>query len=268
MSRARSWLAEDLDGVEQALSQRATTVKSQLAGPWTLAAAIEMRNGERAVRDVGACRDIAGALAEAVALHLRDLQRRLPLASLVMQIDEPALPAVLSGGVSTASGLATYRAVDEVRAQTHLSVVLQAARDCDALPGVHCCDGRAPIDLLRRSGADMLSIDLTVLQRDQEESLGAALDSGALLLLGVVPALRVATSGPPERVMAEDAARRVLEQFARWGFSAEAGADRAAITPRCGLAGTDAPWARTVYLALREAGRLVRGQAVEAEESV
>ena len=262
MARADSWLREDLDGIEEALAGRSGPLKEQLAGPWTLAAAIEMRNGERAVRDHGACRDIAEALAEAAARHVRELQRRLPGAQVVLQFDEPSLPTVLAGGVSTASGIATYRAIDEQRAQALLSLPISAAREAAAMPGVHCCEARAPLALIRRAGADMISVDLTILDESQEEDLGHAVDSGVLVMLGVVPSLPTAL-----RDVAEGAARRVLDQYSRWGFSAEVANSTVCLSPRCGLAGADPSWARTAYTCLREAGRLLREDAGVQEES-
>lgn len=266
MVRAASWLAEDLDGLEEALTGRRGPVKAQLAGPWTLAASIEMRNGERAVRDAGACRDLAEALAEAAAGHAREIQRRLPGASVVLQFDEPALPTVLAGGVSTASGIATYRSVDVQRAEAHLRMVMDAARSAAATPGIHCCDARTPVDLLRRAGADFVSVDMAVLQGSEEEPLGRVIDQGGQAYLGVVPALAPSPLGPV-RVIAEQAAQRVLDQCARWGFSAERAQEHLVLTPRCGLAGADPAWARAAYSSLREAVRLVREDAEVIEES-
>ncbi|MFZ8909749.1 MAG: methionine synthase [Candidatus Nanopelagicales bacterium] len=265
MSRARSWLAEDLDGVEQALAGRRGPLKAQLAGPWTLAAAVETRGGERAVRDHGACRDIAEALAEAAAAHVREIQRRLPGAAVVLQLDEPSLPSVLAGGVTTASGLATYRAVDPARAQSHLAWVIDAAAGQGALPGVHCCHPRTPIDLLRRAGARMLSVDPQVLDAAQEEPLGSALESDVLILLGYAPSLPVPV--PDAQVLGERMAAVVLTQYSRWGIPAESANAHVALTPSCGLAGADPAWARLVYAALGVAGRLVRDDAPVEEQS-
>lgn len=264
MARARSWLGEDLDGIEQALAGRGIALKEQLVGPWTLAAAIEMRNGERAVRDVGACRDIAEALAEATLRHLAEIARRLPDIELVLQLDEPSLPSVLAGGVTTASGLATYRSVDVGRAESHLGWVLSAATSVGALAGVHCCHPRVPVDLFRKSGARMLSVDPAVLEGAQEEPLGAALEDGVLLMLGYAPAVPRPVSGP--QVVAENVAGRALEQFSRWGIPADVATRHVALAPACGLAGADPAWVRTVYTALGIAGRLVRDDAPVEDE--
>jgi hypothetical protein len=266
MARARSWLAEDLDGIEQALVGRRGPIKAQLAGPWTLAAAVEMRGGERAVRDHGASRDIAAALAEAASRHVAEIRRRLPDAHVWLQLDEPSLPSVLAGGVTTASGLATYRAVDPARAQSHLGWVIDAIAAQDALPGVHCCHPRVPVDLIRRAGARMVSVDPGVLDVAQEEPLGEALEAGIHLLLGYAPSLPVSVSGP--QALAEGIARRALEQYSRWGIPAETANAGVAFTPACGLAGADPGWARLAYAALGIAGRLVRDDApVEQDPS-
>jgi methionine synthase II (cobalamin-independent) len=266
MARARSWLSEDLDGIEQALAGRRGPLKAQLAGPWTLASGVEMRGGERAVRDHGACRDIAEALAEAAAGHVAEISRRLPGVQVVLQLDEPSLPSVLAGGVTTASGLATYRSVDVARAQAHLGWVIDSVAAQGALPGVHCCHPRVPIDLLRRAGAGMLSVDPAVLEAELEEPLGEALEAGVLLLLGYAPSLPQSVPGP--QALAERLAGRALEQYSRWGIPADAANARVALTPSCGLAGADPSWARLVYAALGIAGRLVRDDApVEQDPS-
>jgi methionine synthase II (cobalamin-independent) len=265
MARARSWLSEDLDGIEQALAGRRGPLKAQLAGPWTLASGVEMRGGERAVRDHGACRDIAEALAEAAAGHVAEIRRRLPGVQVVLQLDEPSLPSVLAGGVTTASGLATYRSVDVARAQAYLGWVIDAVAAQGALPAVHCCHPRVPIDLLRRAGARMLSVDPAVLETEFEEPLGEALEAGLHLLLGYAPSLPQSVPGP--QALAERLAGRALEQYSRWGIPADAANARVALTPSCGLAGADPSWARLVYAALGIAGRLVRDDAPVEQDS-
>ncbi len=110
--RARSWLGEDLDALEEFTQGYAGDLKVQAVGPWTLAAALELKNGEAALSDPGACRDLAASLAEGLRLHLAEVRRRVPDARIVLQLDEPSLTAVLRGQVRTASGYRTHRAVD------------------------------------------------------------------------------------------------------------------------------------------------------------
>lgn len=265
MRRARSWLAEDLDAAE-AHYAGSPRVKSQVCGPWTLCAAVEMRNGERAVRDHGACREIASALADAVTEHLRDLRRRLPATSVILQVDEPALPSVLAGGVSTASGIATYRAIDPQVAQAHLGSVVDAVIGSEATAWIHCCAPRPPVDLMRRAGFVGIATDraLSVAGQDTEvsEQLGRTLDEGGTLALGVLDPLGEPSS-TREDAHAARIAHRILERLDRWGFSPEAVSGSIVLTPDCGLAGADPQRVRAAYRILREAGRLIRDEGRE-----
>ena len=76
--RARSWLGEDLDALEEFTQGYEGPLKVQAVGPWTLAAALELRGGEAALGDPGACRDLAGSLAEGLRAHLAEVRRRVP----------------------------------------------------------------------------------------------------------------------------------------------------------------------------------------------
>ena len=82
-------------------------VKLQVAGPWTLAAALALPRGEPVLSDAGALRDLV-----AVADRGRwsrtsaDVRRRLPGADRSVQLDEPSLPAVLAGGSAVVLGRA------------------------------------------------------------------------------------------------------------------------------------------------------------------
>src|SRR5207253_2839212 len=109
---ARDLLAWDLDATEAAAAGWTGPLKVQAVGPWTLAASLELATGHRVVRDHGAARDLTASLAEGLRLHLDELQRRVPGATLLMQLDEPSLPAVLGGRVPTPSGWGTVRAVE------------------------------------------------------------------------------------------------------------------------------------------------------------
>jgi hypothetical protein len=75
--RARSLLAQDLDHLEEQAQDVRGTFKIQVAGPWTLAAAVEKPRGDKVLSDHGARRELAQALAEGVATHLADVRRRV-----------------------------------------------------------------------------------------------------------------------------------------------------------------------------------------------
>ena len=62
--RARSLLAQDLDGLEEQAQGYDGAFKVQVAGPWTLAATVERPRGDKVLADFGARRELAQALAE------------------------------------------------------------------------------------------------------------------------------------------------------------------------------------------------------------
>jgi len=112
--RAAAFLRQDLDSLEENAQDFTGTLKVQAVGPWTLAATLELRHGDRMLSDLGAVRELAESLTEGLKLHLAEIRKRAPRAGRVLlQLDEPALPGALSGTVPTASGFGRLRAVDE-----------------------------------------------------------------------------------------------------------------------------------------------------------
>ncbi len=243
--RARSLLAQDLDVLEEQTQGYTGPLKLQVAGPWTLAATLEKPRGDKVLADVGARRDLAQALAEGVRTHLADVQRRVPGAELVLQVDEPALPLVLAGQVPTASGFHRHRSVTPPAAAEALEWVLGAAGDRRTL--VHCCAADVPVGLLRRAGAGGVSVDLAVLAAGAYEDLAVALDEGAQVHLGVVPSTG---ERPPGTRSALDRVLRLLDML---GFAPEDVAGQLVLTPACGLAGATPAYARSALAAVREA---------------
>ncbi|MGZ6827967.1 MAG: methionine synthase, partial [Mycobacteriales bacterium] len=143
--RAVDLLRRDLDALQDAAGDTHPPVlKLSCAGPWTLATLLELHRGPKVLSDHGAVADLAASLAEGLALHLADVQRRFPSTTLVLQLDEPSLPAVLAARVPTASGFGTLRAPDPQTARERLRTVLAAAEHTV----VHCCAPRPPVDLM------------------------------------------------------------------------------------------------------------------------
>jgi methionine synthase II (cobalamin-independent) len=243
--RARSLLAQDLDVLEELLQGYAGPLKVQVAGPWTLASMVEKPRGDKVLSDYGARRETAQALAEGVRVHLADVQRRVPGADVVLQVDEPALPFVLGGQVPTASGFNRHRSVTPALAQDALEWVLDAAGQHPTV--VHCCAADVPIALLRRSGAGGVSIDVGALAAGAYEDLAVALDEGDRVHLGVVPSS--GDSVPSAKVPLE----RVLRLMDMLGFDPEEVSGQLVLTPACGLAGASASYAGGVLRALAEA---------------
>jgi methionine synthase II (cobalamin-independent) len=243
--RAVSLLAQDLDVLEEQLQDYRGRLKVQVAGPWTFAATVEKPRGDKVLADLGARRDLAQALAEGVRVHLADVQRRVPGADLVLQLDEPALPFVLGGQVPTASGFSRHRSVRPPEAQDALEWVIGAAGQHATV--VHCCAAEVPIALLRRSGAGGVSVDLAALVAGGYEQLAVALDEGAQVHLGVTPSTGdtlPSAKAPLERVL------RLLDML---GFGPDEVSAQLVLTPSCGLAAAEPAYAKAALGAVREA---------------
>lgn len=247
--RAVSLLGQDLDALEEVAGGYAGPLKVQVAGPWTLAASLELTRGDKVLSDRGAYRDLVASLAEGAARYVDDVRRRVPGASVLLQLDEPSLPAVLAGRLRTASGFGALRAVDEPVAEAALTAVAQAA----GVPLlVHCCAPDVPLGLLRRAGAAGVSLDLTLLERAgtrAQESLGEAVEAGTVLLAGVVPSADAVLSDPRTTV---EPVRRMWRQL---GLDAATALRQVVVTPTCGLAGASPQHARAALAACREAAR-------------
>ncbi|MDH6112936.1 hypothetical protein P3T36_002653 [Kitasatospora sp. MAP12-15] len=247
--RARAWLGEDLDALEEFTQGYQGALKVQAVGPWTLAASIELKYGEKALRDHGACRDIAGSLTEGLRRHLADVRKRVPGAQLVLQLDEPSLPAVLTGGVKTASGFQRLRSVDRQVAEEVLRSVITALQTPTV---VHCCAPGVPIPLLRRAGAAGVSLDFALLTEREDDVIGEAVEAGTVFLAGVVPSTDEGLSDPAGNV----AGVRTL--WRRLGLDPELLGRRVLVTPTCGLAGASPAYAReALSLSVKGARSLV-----------
>lgn len=244
--RARSLLAQDLDVLEELTQGYAGPLKLQVAGPWTLSATVERPRGDRVLADVGARRELSEALALGIADHVADVRRRVPSADLIVQVDEPALPAVLAGAVPTASGFHRHRSVDAPQASAALETVFGAITDSGAGTVAHCCAVDPPVALLRGAGARAVSVDLAVLAPAGYEPLGQALDAGERVFLGVVPSVGEAAAARATR-------ERVVRFLDMLGFDAEHVEEQLVLTPACGLAGASPAYARQALAAVREA---------------
>jgi methionine synthase II (cobalamin-independent) len=246
--RARSLLSQDLDYLEETLQDYEGHLKVQVTGPWTLAATVERPRGDKILADHGARRDLAQALAEGVRTHLADVRRRVTGAGpLLLQVDEPALAAVLRAQVPTASGFGRHRAVDRPELSEHLEWVFAAAVELGAEPWAHSCAPGTPLDLLRGAGATGLSVDFAVLTAADHDVLGEALEAGDGVALGLVPS--VDPGSPPTDGVLTD---RVLAWIDQLGLDPEAVSRRLLITPACGLAGASPGWARRAMALSRD----------------
>jgi hypothetical protein len=245
--RAHLGLTTDLDAVEEVAGGYEGPLKLRIVGPWTLSASIELPKGEKALADPGAVRDIAASLAEGLTRHLADIRKRIPaLSRLVVQVDEPLLPAVLAGELATASGWGRLRHYDRAVVEDGLRQVLAAAPDDVA--GVWLGGAEPDSDLLRGAGAGFIGIDGTVVDSIDEDQVGEAIDAGLGLLVACVPL--EAPQSDPRPVTAP-----VRSLWKRLGFPIGQLPRTVAVTPVEGLEELDVSAVPAVLKRAVEAGR-------------
>jgi methionine synthase II (cobalamin-independent) len=247
LRRAREFLARDLDALQDAAESYTGPFKVQAAGPFTLAAGLERLRGERAIVDAGARRDLGQSLVEGITAHVDAVRGRVPGAEVVVQLDEPSLPAVLQGGLPTASGFGKLPPVAAPDAEAELSAVV------DGLPApvvVHCCAAGLSWDLLRGAGVAGISFDLGLVQ--DLDTVGTAIDAGTHLLVGVVPGTDATLPAP------KGAAARVRAWWNELGFAADLLPEAVTLTPTCGLAGASPSYARAAMAHVRQAAEYLQ----------
>jgi methionine synthase II (cobalamin-independent) len=250
--RAVSLLDEDMDALEEAwetagLRGGGRVVKVQAPGPITLTAGLELANGHRAITDPGAVRDLTASLAEGVAAHRAALARRLDT-PVVVQFDEPSLPAALDGRLTGVTALSPVAALDESVARALLDTCA-ATVGADVL--LHSCASGLPWVLLQRSAISAVSVDASTLRAPDLDGIAAFVDSGRAVMLGVVDA-----GAPGRRPAVEEVAAAVVAVTDRLGFDRSALRDRIGVTPACGLAEATPQWARTAIGLARAAAEL------------
>jgi hypothetical protein len=230
--RARATWRDDLDVLEENTQGFSGRFKLAVAGPWTLAANLGVAHVGRVLADHGARRDLAQSLAESVTELLGEVGRRLPGVELVLQLDEPSLPAVAAGAVPTPGGFFRHRAIDLPELITALGWVVSAAEGAGARTVLHSCApwggpgaGWPLPTVADRAGIAAISLDVDTLAAADLDLLGESLDHGLVGYLGVLP-----TTGEVWQVDA--LATRTLRLLDRLGNP-----DPAAIvlTPACGM---------------------------------
>jgi len=255
MRRAATMLSSDLDAMEETLDGYQGALKVQLAGPWTLAATIEQPHSLKvALADPGLVTDIASSLAEAARIHMAEIAKRVPGATLIVQLDEPSLPAVAHGGIPTPSGLSRVREVDEEVLRAKLREVLTATR---AYTVVHCCASGFPFGTITGAGADAVSFDLSLLREREYDQFAEVAEAGAGLLIGAAKVNVQSTEGERSGPTPAGIAESVRELWRKIGLSPAGCAAQVVITPACGLAGATPAQARGTLRLSREAAGIL-----------
>ncbi|PNI10573.1 hypothetical protein CXX84_01275 [Arthrobacter sp. AFG7.2] len=247
--RAASALATDINvlaDVAGAEEKSAAEIKIQLVGPLSLAAGLHLHNGERALIDYGARRDLAASLAAGVGDYLARVSAAVPGARVVVQVDEPDIAAVLAGTIPTSSGYRTLRAVPSSEVRESWRVVLDALRAAGAAETVISVpEVEAPFEQILAAGADGIAVPLKALTSRQWEHLAGAVESGKNLWIG---ALDAAGGTLPKTAESVETVWRPWRQLGLPALSLAA----IRVTPSAGLAG------RTPAQATAVLGRLTQ----------
>jgi hypothetical protein len=242
--RAASALSTDINVLADVAGGEDTPageLKVQLLGPLSLAAGLHLHNGERALIDYGARRDISESLAAGVGAHLSRVSSAVPGAKLVVQLDEPDIAAVLAGTIPTSSGYRTLRAVAGQEVTESWQLVIDALRAAGAVEIVVAVpELEAPIERIVSAGADGVAVPLRALTSRQWEHLAAAVEAGKRVWAGALDP----SGGTLPKVA--DAADSVWRPWHQMGLPASSlGSVR--VTPTAGLAGLT-PAAATAVL--------------------
>lgn len=257
--RARGFLAADLDAIEESWDTAGfigtgRTVKVQVAGPFTLAASVELANGHKAIRDRGAVRDLVDSSAEGLVELLGEVRRRLG-ASVIVQLDEPMVGAVIDGTVQPLTRLDVIAPIPVA----DVAEALSSVRDRIGVPMiVHNC-GAPRWDLIDALPAVAYGLDVTrALVSDATpdsallDGIGALIDRGDILVAGVI-------SGDPAArdARAETIATALARITDRIGLPRRVLATNVIVSPSCGLAGESPRRARTALEVCARSGELL-----------
>jgi methionine synthase II (cobalamin-independent) len=248
--RAVATLRSDLDQLEEVAQGYEGPVKIAVAGPWTLAASLEHPRGDKVLSDSGARRDVAQSLQQGITDLVTELTRRLPDITVIIQLDEPLLPAVLDGGIATASGLGRHRPIDIPEVSTVYSRIVEHLGESPVI--IHCCAPGMPVEMLAKAGIAGLALDLGLLATTDWDALGTAMEQGLWLGAGALPTNEPAAAGPSSDRVAAD----VLAPLRRLGLPPEI-STHTVITPACGLAAFTRSAAVTALRTVRAAAGIV-----------
>lgn len=232
LRRGKAWLLEDLEALQTLIAGSAGAVKLQLAGPFTLAAAVSPVAGDRLLTDRGALSDLMQGLVAAATDQLQRLRQQAPDAHFILQLDEPSLAAAIAGRVKTRTGRGSLPPVELPFARDLLQRFAAGIRQVGADPWLHCCAAEPPLAALHGIGFVGWSLPLVSLDATDDDALTAHLDAAGLLVLGV----RKPAADPVGRT------RREIGSFARrLGIPDGELSRHLSVSPECGLAFSQAP---------------------------
>lgn len=268
-SRARDFLARDIDACEEMWATSPQLVRLVAAGPWTMAASVETAGGRLVATDHGAVSYFAESLAAGLIFQAADVRRRFDCAVEVLLV-EPMLSAVARGTVRAPSmmlGVNGYLPAVGSReiAEEYRRLTTELLNDgIETVIAVEKIDG-INLRAISDSGATGLWIPHTELSTNANlDFVAAAVDKGLELQLGIVP-VHVAQRDEFSGEAIGSSPRGVAEQAARlWeelGYSHQDRATKLSIAPVSGFAHSDVDETIVQLRAGRETAELMRRAA-------
>lgn len=219
ISRAQSYLSADLDAMEEQFSASTSELSFSFVGPITWAAQVEDPRGEKILRDHGALREVSSVIAQASADVGAQLRRRFPSMEIFFQIDEPLVMPASLGGISTASALKTYVALDPQFILGLWEPIFARMGGLGSRFGVNAVNGPTPLS--DRLISSLLSAGCTrFFDIAQSQLLGEIIDSG-------VETVWLANPSWSGGRIAADVAQRVTAL----GFTMESSFDNVLVVP-------------------------------------
>lgn len=256
--RAASLMTQDLNALADVVGAEerpGRALKISLRGPLSLAANLYLHNGERALSDAGARRDLLQSVAAGVGQYVARAAASAPGARITVQVDEPEIAAILAGAIPTASGYRTLRSVPAAEVQGSWQQLIGAvtaagAETVFALPRAEASGPlrpgtQSPFELARAAGAQGMALAAEALQARDWEAIAEAVENGHRIWLGLLAAPVNGGQLPQVSALVE----RVLRPWRKLGLSLQ---DLPALrlTPAAGLAGTAPATARQVLTRL------------------
>ena len=221
-------------------------VKGQVTGPITLGLTLKEQGGAAAFFN----QDLRDMLVKLVAMKARwqeeTLERILPQAETIIFLDEPILSSYGSAFMNVGR--------EEV-----ISALKEACAPLQGLKGVHIC-GNTDWPMIMEAGLDIIDFDAYYYLSSfllYAEQLRAFLKGGGAVGWGIVPTDDEALKSvnPPELV---GKLKEGMDQLATEGIPHRLLAERALITPSCGVGSLSEDGARRAYGMTAEVAALLR----------
>lgn len=270
--RAVSLLGQDLNALAEVVGGEdspAPSLKISLRGPLSLAAGLHLHNGERALSDAGARRELLQSLTAGAAGFVSRAREASPGADIIVQLDEPDIADVLGGTIPTASGYRTLRSVSSTEVSQAWHQIISALSDAGAsqtvlkLPeaarsGALRAGAQSPFALALGAGAHGAALPAAGLTGADWEALAEAVEAGKSIWLGILPV--PANTADPRQVTAlvDD----VLRPWTKIGLGAGS-LPALRLTPAADLADASPSAARKVLARLTQAAEALTQIAAE-----